>query len=180
MRSRKKIVDATLELIGRDGFEGITIASVAQAAGVTRQTVYTNFGSREEVVSQAMAGRLTEVATEIQRELTSAANPCEYLVELIVACRGAVRDDPVLTALLRSEVGNPLFDEGAIDRARVVAGVLLQPLGDLFPDVVDRLGDFAEIAVHLGLSVVCFDDAALRDDDALRVFLTRWLAPAMS
>ena len=180
MRSRKRILDATLDLIGCNGFEGITIASVAQAAGVTRQTVYTNFGSREEVVSKAMVSRLTEVATEIQRELTSAADPCEYLVELIVACRGAVRSDPVLTALLRSETNNPLFDDGAVTRAKVVARVLLQPIGELFPNVVDRIDDFAEIAVHLGLSVVCFDDAALRDDDDLRAFLTRWLAPGIA
>ncbi|EME23636.1 TetR/AcrR family transcriptional regulator [Rhodococcus triatomae] len=180
MRSRKRILDATLDLIGRNGFEGITIASVAQAAGVTRQTVYANFGTREEVVSQAMVSRLTEVAAEIQRELTSAADPGEYVVELVVACRRAVRSDPVLTALLRSETNNPLFDEDAVTRAKVVAGVLLQPLAELFPDVVDRIDDFAGIAVHLGLSVVCFDDAALRDDDALRAFLFRWLAPGIA
>lgn len=178
-RTRNRILDATLTLIGSGGFEGITIASVAQSAGVTRQTVYTHFGTREEVVSQAMVARLTKVATEIQQGLAAADTPCGYVVGLIVACRRAVRTDPVLAALLRSEGNNPLFDAGAADRAKAFARGFLQPLGEQFPSAADRLDDFAEIAVHLGLSAVCFDDAALRDDEALRAFLTRWLEPAM-
>ncbi|MFD4467620.1 TetR/AcrR family transcriptional regulator [Rhodococcus sp. NPDC058505] len=180
MRSRTKILDATLTLIGSDGFGGVSIASVAAAAGVTRQTVYTIFGSRESLVSQAMAGHLTEVARGIQRDLASSRTPCEYVVGLIVDSRRAVRADPVLITLLRSEAGNPLFDTGAISRARDVARGLLEPLVDLFPEVSARFEDIVEIAVHLGLTSVCFDDGSLRTDAELRAFLTRWIEPALT
>ncbi|TQF66261.1 TetR/AcrR family transcriptional regulator [Rhodococcus spelaei] len=179
MRSHGKILDATLGLIGSGGFEAVSIASAAHAAGVTRQTVYSIFGSREELVSQAMAGHMTEVARGLQAGLAAARNPCEYVVELIVACRSSVRTDPVLITLLRSESSNPLFDSGAVGRAKAVARTLLAPLVELYPEVRPRFDDIVEISVHLGLSAVLFDDDALRSDDDLRAFLTRWLAPAM-
>ncbi|MGW0041716.1 TetR/AcrR family transcriptional regulator [Rhodococcus sp. NPDC003348] len=179
MRSRDKILDATLATIGTEGFGGVSIASVASAAGVTRQTIYTIFGSRENLVSQAMAGHLTEVAREIQSGLTSSRNPCEYVVELIVASRRAVRADPVLITLLRSEASNPLFDSGAMSRAKEVGRGLIAPLAELFPEATSQFDDIVEIGVHLGLPVVCFDDDELRTDDELRAFLTRWIEPGL-
>lgn len=180
MRSRQKVLDATLELIGGGGFEGLTIASVASAAGVTRQTIYAIFGSREDLVSQAVAGHMTEIATGIQRTLTATDSACEYVVEFIVECRRAVRRDPVLVALLRSEASNPLFDSGAVSRAKEVARGMLEPMLELYPDAAPSFGDLVEISVHLGLSVVCFDDDDLRTDDQLRAFLTRWIGPAFN
>lgn len=71
MRSRKKILDATLALIGSAGFEGVDIAAVAAAEGVTRQTVYPIFGTREDLVSQAIAGLAVEVLGDIRARLTA-------------------------------------------------------------------------------------------------------------
>lgn len=45
MRSKPKILDATLGLIAESGFEDVTIAAVARAGGVTRQTVHSIFTS---------------------------------------------------------------------------------------------------------------------------------------
>ncbi|WP_435530336.1 TetR/AcrR family transcriptional regulator [Prescottella equi] len=71
MRSRKKILDATLGLIGSAGFEGVDIAAVAAAAGVTRQTVYSIFGTREDLVSQAIAGLAVEVLGDVDARLAA-------------------------------------------------------------------------------------------------------------
>lgn len=179
MRSRRKILDATLELIRSDGFDGVTIAAVAQAAGVTRQTVYSIFGSREELVSQAIAGLAVEVVGGIRSRLDATDTPFELVVELVVASRAAVHADPVLAALLQAEQGNPLFDAGMMRRAKPVARELLSPLVDRYPDTQTYLDDIVEILVRLGLSVIMFDDEAVHADDDLRRFLTRWLLPAM-
>ena len=58
MRSRDSILEAAREVIGRAGFGGVTIAAVAKQANVSRQTIYSIFGSREELVSEAVAERL--------------------------------------------------------------------------------------------------------------------------
>lgn len=180
MRSRQKILNATLRLIEDGGFEGVSIAAVASAAGVSRQTVYSIFGSREEVVSQAMAGLALEVLGSIEARLKSARTVCDYAVEVIVAGRAAVRSNPVLAALLVAEQGNPVFDYGMIARAKPVARQIFEPLLERQEVAEDRLDDIVEMTVRLGLSVIVFDSDAVRTDEDLRAFLARWLAPALA
>jgi len=179
MRSRRKILDATLELIGVEGFGGVTIAAAAQAAGVTRQTVYSNFGSREDLVSQAIADLLMRSLADIRARLVTIDNVRDYLVELVVAARAVTRNDPVLAVLLHGGHGNPIFDQGMATRAKPIVLELLSPLVELNPDIGPEIEDIAQFAVHLGASVVLFDDPALRDDDDLRRFITRWLIPVL-
>lgn len=179
MRSRRRILDATLGLIGSVGFDGVNIAAAAEAAGVTRQTVYSIFGTREELVSQALSGLAMERLNEIHSRLESTRTPTEYVVELLIAGRAAVRADPVLTTLLNAESGNPMFDTGMMSRAKPIAHELLSPLAARFPSLSSSLDDIIEIALRLGLSVILFDDEAVHADDDLRAFLTRWLLPAM-
>lgn len=179
VRSQKKVLDATLRLIGREGFEGVTITAVAHASGVTRQTVYSIFGTREELVSQAIAGLAVEVLGELRSRLDATETAFDYVAELIVAGRAAVRDSPVLTALLNTERGNPLFDTGMLARAKPVARELLSPLVAREPGLQEHVDDIIEIALRLALSVIVFDDDHVHTDDALRSFLVRWLLPAM-
>ncbi|WP_216893869.1 TetR/AcrR family transcriptional regulator [Nocardia alni] len=179
MRSRSKILDATLELIAAEGFGGVNIAAVAQAAGVTRQTVYSNFGSREDLVSQTIVDLLVRSLDDIRARLAAIDNVPEYLVELIVACRAVTREDPVLAVLLRADHGNPLFDTGMAARAKPVVLELLSPLVALDPGLEPELDGITQFAVHLGAAVVLFDDPDLRDDDDLRRFLIRWFLPAL-
>lgn len=180
VRSRKKILDATLRLIGSGGFEGVNIAAVAAAAGVSRQTVYSIFGTREDLVSQAIAGLLGQVLGDIRARVETASSAVEYIVELVVAGRAAIRAVPVLGALLHAGEGNPLFDPGMIARAKPIAHELLSPIVELEPALADRMDDVVEITLRLGMSVVIFDDETIHTDDDLRRFLTRWLRPALT
>ncbi|PYE17526.1 TetR family transcriptional regulator [Williamsia limnetica] len=179
MRSRQKILDATLGLIGNGGFEAVNIAAVASAAGVSRQTVYSIFGSREDLVSQAIAGVALDVLSAIRSKMESIESPVEYIVELIVNGRAFVRDDRLLATLWTAGEGNPLFDTGMMTRARPIAHELLSPLAERNAAVKEDLDEIVEISLRLGLSVVLFDDEAIHSDDDLRAFLTRWLGPAL-
>src|SRR5205807_6154693 len=55
LRSRNTILKATLDLIERQGFAAVTVTSAAAAAQVSRQTVYSIFGDRAHLVSEAVA-----------------------------------------------------------------------------------------------------------------------------
>ncbi|WP_127782954.1 TetR/AcrR family transcriptional regulator [Rhodococcus sp. X156] len=179
MRSRRKILDATLGLIAGGGFEAVNIAAVASAAGVSRQTVYSIFGTREDLVSQAVAGLAMDLLGDIRQRLEATDSALAYVVELVVVARSAVRADPVLATLFHAERGSPVFDPGMMDRAQPIARQLLEPLAERHPEVASSLDDLVEITLRLGLSVVLFDDDAVHDDDALRRFLSRWLRPAL-
>ncbi|GGG18866.1 TetR family transcriptional regulator [Rhodococcoides trifolii] len=179
MRSRAKIIDATLGLIADEGFRGVSIASVALAAGVSRQTVYSVFGTREDLVSQSMIALASEVFAEIRQSLESIGDPAEFVVELIVVARTTVRAHPVLATLLRGDADNPLNEDDVIERAKPIAYEILSPMKAMHPDIEPMMDDILQMGVRLALSVILFDDATIRADDDLRRFLFRWLAPAL-
>ena len=59
--ARERTLDAVEKLIADGGLRAVSIASVASAAGVSRQTVYTLFGTREELIAESitqMSGRV--------------------------------------------------------------------------------------------------------------------------
>ncbi|MCZ4655974.1 TetR/AcrR family transcriptional regulator [Dietzia kunjamensis] len=82
MRSRDSILDATRAVVGRAGFGGVTIAAVAKQAEVSRQTVYSIFGSREDLVSQAVSERLTMLTGAFTDVLDAATTPLEVGVHV--------------------------------------------------------------------------------------------------
>lgn len=175
VRSRGKIIDATLDLIARDGFEGVTIAAAAGLAGVSRQTVHSIFGTREALVSEAMAD-LTRAATDDLRAATGrTGNPVDFVVELIVGGVGFARSTPAIAALIGVGGGNPLFDPGVLTRAKVVALEFLEPIAKDF----DRIDEVAEIATHLSLTFFLFGEPD-QPPEELRALLGRWLVPALT
>lgn len=179
MRSRKKIVEATLSVIEAAGFDGVSIAAVADAANVSRQTVYSNFGSREDLVSQAFAELIVDVLGDIHARAAAAKSPYEYVRELIVAGRVEVRTHAVLGRLLEVARDNPVFDGDVMERSKSISKLLLAPLVAEHPDIEPRLEEIGLVATRWSLSIILFDDESVSTDDDLREFLDRWLRPAM-
>jgi AcrR family transcriptional regulator len=180
MRSRQKIVDATLWLIAEAGFEDVTIAAVARAAGVTRQTVYSIFSTREDLISEAMVGLVVDVIGGIREKADQAETPTEFVVETIVAARNLIRREPVLSSLLRSGNANPLFDPDMMDRAQPVVRQFLDGYVERNPDFDSRqFAGIDGVLVRMGLSVILFDDPSIHEDDGLRRYLERWLIPVL-
>ncbi|KHL10730.1 UNVERIFIED_CONTAM: TetR family transcriptional regulator [Mumia flava] len=180
MRSKPAILAATVSLIEAGGFDAVTISAVAKEAGVTRQTVYSNVGTLEDLVSEAMIGVATESLAEV-REVTAATRTARaFVVELIVASRRVVRERPVLARLLVPDAGNPVFDRDMMARALPVARATLAPITERSPGLVRHLDEIAEVVVRLALSVLMFDSAAVRSDEDLRSFLERWLGESVT
>jgi len=168
VRSRDSILEATRHVIGETGFHGVTIAGVAKRAGVSRQTVYSIFGSREDLVSQTVTDRLTTLSGAFTDLLESVGSPLELLVEIVVQARRRILGDPLLRVLTLSGTANPIFDPGAAERARAYCVALLAPAARRFPELAGRIEFVADIGVHVGWSVLCLDDPDSRSDAELR------------
>ena len=52
--TRQKLFDASMELIGERGAAGVTVDEIATAAGVSKGTVYYNFGSKADLIAQLL------------------------------------------------------------------------------------------------------------------------------
>lgn len=167
-------------MIGDSGFDGVSIAGVAKRAGVSRQTVYSIFGTREELVSEAVTDQLTTLDGAFTDLLDSAASPLALFVEMMVRARQHVLGDPLLRVLTLSGSANPIFDPGAADRAHRYSMAMLSPAVDRFPELEGRLDFMADLAVHMGWSILCLDRPETRSDDQLREFVTAWMAPVFT
>ena len=68
-RSRAALLDATRELITEGGFDALSMAAVADRAGMSRRAAYLHFATRAELVT-ALFGRLGEtedIGASLQR-----------------------------------------------------------------------------------------------------------------
>lgn len=83
--TRQKVFEASMRLIGERGPGQVTVDEIAAAAGVSKGTVYYNFGSKSELIAQLL----------------------EYGVEIL---ESRLRPDPELPALpaLRDVIGKTL------------------------------------------------------------------------
>ena len=99
--TRSALVEAAADVFARRGFEGASLEEIAEAAGFTRGAIYSNFGSKEDLLlavveryNQALVGAFSDTlerATDISQE--------EMTVSAAALWRDLIRRDPNLTAL---------------------------------------------------------------------------------
>lgn len=96
-RSRAAVLDAAVQLLGERPDAGM--AAVATAAGVTRQTVYAHFSSRDDLLT-AVVDRVTERVAEAMDAAGADEGPApEALLRLLDAAWRAAETYPALVRL---------------------------------------------------------------------------------
>ena len=76
-RTREAILEAAREVLAQDGKEGLSVAQVAQRAGVNRGTAYQHFQTREQLIEATAAW----VSEELFRAVFGDLNNCDEPVE---------------------------------------------------------------------------------------------------
>jgi len=94
---REQLLDAALTVIGRDGYEGVSVDSIAREASVTRPVVYGAFEGLGDLLTtlldrqQARAfGRLLAAFPETP----DFSNPTEFVSVSVRHLAAVLRDDP--------------------------------------------------------------------------------------
>lgn len=116
----RKIVDATLKLLLRDGYADLSLTAVAEAAGVGKPALYRRYGSKAELVFAAtiemslaigvpdtgsFSRDMKTAVLELARTLRAA--PREILGDQI----GRAMADPVFGARMRARHIEPTLDQ---------------------------------------------------------------------
>src|SRR5690349_10679951 len=69
---RDSVMTAVDELIRRNGWAATSVAAVAAAAGVSRQTIYKEFGSRRSLADAYIVRRLDELMDAVDKIMADA------------------------------------------------------------------------------------------------------------
>jgi AcrR family transcriptional regulator len=160
---RERLLDAAQSMIEDAGWSSITMSGVAGVAGVSRQTVYNEFGTKHGLAEQL-------ALRELQRFLAVVRTRMEGEQHLRDGIRAACEGALVLgeeSLLVRTIVGTPTADRdndflmilttesGGIVEAAVV--VIVQTVAELYPPTgfaPERFAILVEAVVRLVLSAL--------------------------
>src|SRR5688572_2066349 len=100
---RDRLLDAAEAAFREQGWRRLTMAKIADRAGVSRQTVYNEFGSKQQMAEQL-------IMRELETFLTIVSDRFESQTELVPAVRAAVEGalstaqrNPLLKSVLESD-----------------------------------------------------------------------------
>ena len=125
---RDRVLDAVGELAGAKPWSEVTMAEVALAAGVSRQTLYNTFGSRQDLAQAYVIREGDRFVAAVESAIrTAAPDAREALRAAVEIFLTAAETHPVIRAVVASESGDELLP------------LLTTRGGPLVAEVTDRL-----------------------------------------
>ncbi|MCW2746008.1 MAG: Transcriptional regulator, TetR family [Mycobacterium sp.] len=107
---RDTLLDAARDLIRERGWADTTMAAVATAAGVSRQTLYKEFGSRKELAQAYILRDADLFLAAVERAVASHFDdPRAALAAAFDVFLSAAADDPLIKAIVSGEGGDGLL-----------------------------------------------------------------------
>jgi len=105
---REKILEATLNLIGREGIQSLTTRKIAKEAGVNSAAVNYYFGTKEKLVDFALKQSLNEMSTLPEEILDlEEMDPQERLKVFFLAMLEGIYNYPGIT---KAHLYGPLYE----------------------------------------------------------------------
>ncbi|WP_328424517.1 TetR family transcriptional regulator [Micromonospora sp. NBC_00389] len=189
-RLRDTIVDAARARTIAAGWDAVRMGGVATAAGVSRQTVYNEFGSKAGLAEALARQEVDRFVGDVRAALVANGPDVRAGAYAAIAhTLAAAADNPLVKAILTSARGGS--DEllpYLTTRAEVVlteaSGALMEWVGDYLPDADPAALAFAaDTIVRLVVSHIVLprdpidQTAAALADLAVRLFMTAARAP---
>jgi AcrR family transcriptional regulator len=107
---RESIVAAVDELIRSRGWSATTMSHVAAAAGVSRQTVYNEFGSRQALVAAYVTREIEALVAEVEAEVRSGSHdPHAALQTAFGLFLKLASDEPLVQIIVSDAEGGELI-----------------------------------------------------------------------
>jgi len=167
--TRERILDVAATLFREKGFDGIGLADIMKAAGLTHGGFYKHFGSKDDLEAQATGVALATTAADWGRLIERAtARPLSALTDEYLSPRH--RDDLGKGCALAA-LGADVARQGERVRSTFTAGLepFLQLLSNVIPGqskAVRRRKAIATMAELIGTLILAraVDDPALSDE----------------
>ncbi|MFF4826128.1 TetR/AcrR family transcriptional regulator [Streptomyces sp. NPDC001312] len=98
--ARESLLDAAYTALTRRPWSAVRMVDVAAAAGVSRQTLYNEFGSKEGFARALVRREADGYLAGVERALTAPADPRERLTAAAEWTVSAARDNALVKAML--------------------------------------------------------------------------------
>lgn len=182
--ARKRIVNAALTCIERQGPAQTSLSDVAETLGITRRTVYRYFATTEDLFTAAAEVALNGFVAQIEALTADIDDVTGQLVEVVAFIVERLPEEPLLTLLLENDRTNQfsrrMLAPPVIERCRIIlrhSRIDWDGLGYRSDADLDELIEFL---LRIIQSMVIAPHEPPRDGAALREFLHRWVGPALT
>lgn len=127
--TEQRFIVAAIELFGEIGFEGTTVAAIAQRAGLTARTFFRYFDDKREVLfkgSEQLQQTMVDAVAHAPRD----ASPVEAIAAALAAAGDFFNDERRPFARVRHSVvaANPELHERELIKMAKLSGALAQAL----------------------------------------------------
>jgi AcrR family transcriptional regulator len=156
----ERILTAALGLIGRRGVRRLGMREIAEAAGVSRGTLYRYFPSKDHVLAAAAEYDAQRFSDGIDAVLAAARSPEDRISAFMAYAFDFIRSHPC----------RPLFET----ESGFVMSYLLDHLPSLRGELVLRLGDALDAVPAVATGALGRDQLA---DVIVRLFASSWIIP---
>jgi AcrR family transcriptional regulator len=179
---RESVLQAVEDLIRDRGWESTRMADVAGLAGVSRQTVYQLYGSREELAQAYVLRETDRFLGSVTDAVRGRADDPLAAIEagLHVFLTGAA-DNVMVKAILQGHAGHellPLITTQALPVIHVAEELLAGVIAELWPQIhTDDARLFAASIVRLAISHITTPTS---DPETTVKDITRLLTPFVS
>ncbi len=159
---RERLLDAAQEIIERSGWSSVTMAVIADAAGVSRQTVYNEFGTKHGLAQQLALRELQRFLAVVNERMRGES---QLIPGIRAACEGVLlmgeqslivrtlvgslpdEHDPELLQILTTESGD-IIESAVAGVKQTIVERYEQPFTDA------ELSVAVEVVVRLVLSAI--------------------------
>jgi len=171
--ARRYLLDIAKDCVERLGMAKASLSDVAEAAGVTRQTVYRYFDDADDLFRSAAVLAGGGFHGKLRKRALRRSTVAERIVENVVQSVMHIPDDPHLSAITADP---ELFNIATILQLGFVQDEMVAMAGgELALRKRDR-DELAELLLRL-LQSFLTDPGVARTERELRAFLQRWLVP---
>lgn len=152
---RVQILEAAVEAAAVHGLARLSVGDVAKRAGLSRQTIYRHFPSKDALVAAAVEHETAALIGQVVAASAHLDDPREALEAAFATALTAAREHPLLDRLLRTEPEAllPLLTSEDSTAMTQVRSVVESVVGARRPDLPPaELRRFADIVARLLVS----------------------------
>ncbi len=132
----ERLLDASLEVAAMHGLSRLSVGDVAKRAGLSRQTLYKHFASRDDLISQTVLREAGRIVEQVIAASETEEDPEASLEAAVLEALRALRSHPLLDRLLATEHEAllPLLIDGTGSVQGAMQLVCLQVLESRLPE----------------------------------------------